>query len=196
MAGGEVVPPKLIYSEAAIYSERMRETDAAGTVLLTSIVGADGFPSGTDIVVPFARPFDAAAVYATNQMRFEPAMLFRKPVPVRIFVEIEFTGAGRPALPRVIPSGIPVEPPVALNAVHISYPRKARKQRVSGTVIVSFIATREGLTSDVELIRPVSRELDQTAMRAVRLLRFKPAMMRGQPVPSHITADVTFRLYY
>jgi TonB family protein len=196
MVGGEILPPKLIYSEAAIYSERMREFDAWGTVLVTSILGPDGIPSGTDVVVPFARPFDIAAVNATNQLRFEPAILDKTPVPVRIFVEVEFTGAARPAVPKVIPTGIPVEPPVALNAVHITYPRKARKQRVSGTVILSFIATREGLPSDVELIRRVSRELDETALRAIRLFRFKPAILRGQPVPSHITADVTFRLYY
>lgn len=196
MVGGEILPPKLVYSEAALYSERMREIDAPGAVLITSIVGCDGLPGGTDIVVPFARPFDIAAVNATNQMRFEPALLYKTPVPVRIFVEVEFAGAGRPALPKVIPSGIPVEPPVALNAVHICYPRKARKQRISGTVIVSLIATREGLPSNVEVIRRVSKELDETALRAVRLFRFKPAMMKGQPVPSHITADVTFRLYY
>jgi TonB family protein len=196
MVGGEILTPKLIYSEAAVYSDRMREIDAWGTVLVTSILGPDGVPSGTDVVVPFARPFDFAAVNATNRMRFEPAMLNKTPVPVRIFVEVAFAGAGRPAVPNVIPSGIPVEPPVALNAMHITYPRKARKQRISGTVILSFIATREGLPSDLELVRPVSRELDQTAMRAVRLFRFRPAMMRGQPVPSHITADVTFRLYY
>jgi TonB family protein len=194
--GGEILPPKLVYSEPAVYSERMRETDAWGTVLVTSILGPDGIPSGTDVVVPFARPFDVAAVNAANQMRFEPAILYKTPVPVRIFVEVEFAGVNRPALPSVIPSGIPVEPPVALNAVHIRYPRKARKQRISGTVILSFIATREGLPSDLELIRRVSRELDETALRAVRLFRFRPAMMRGQPVPSHITADVTFRLYY
>jgi TonB family protein len=194
--GGEVAAPTLMYSEPADYSEAMLESDAEGTVLVTAVLGIDGIPTGTDVLVPFLRPFDSAAVNATNRLRFEPATLNGIRVPVRIFVEVAFPMGKGAALPRVLLPGDPIEPPVALFASRPLYPRRARMQRQRGTVVISFIVNPDGLPADLHLIRSAHKDLDDSAMRAVRGFRFKPAVMAGRPVPAHITMDVTYRLYY
>jgi TonB family protein len=92
--------------------------------------------------------------------------------------------------------GNQLEPPVALNSVWVAYPRRARKQRLRGTVSISFVVTKEGLPTDLHLIRAVARDLDESALRSVRRMRFKPAMLDNKPVPAHITIDVEFLLYF
>jgi TonB family protein len=67
---------------------------------------------------------------------------------------------------------------------------------VRGTVSISFVVTAEGLPADLHLIRSVYHDLDESALRAVRRLRFKPAKRDGKPVPAHVTIDVSFLLYY
>jgi TonB family protein len=194
--GGEVTPPVLLYSEPAVCASRMRETDAQGTVLVAAIVGTDGLPTGTDVLIPYMRSFDLAAIRATNQLRFKPATFNGVAVPVRIFVEFTFLQISGTALPTIIQRGNPMEPPLALNSIWVTYPKKARKNRLRGTVVISLVVTPEGLPAEVKLIRSVAKELDESAMRAVKRMRFKPASMNNKPVPAHVTIDVSFLLYY
>jgi TonB family protein len=194
--GGEIASPMLMYSECAVYSDRMLEIDEEGTVLVTAILGPDGIPAGADVLIPFIRPFDLAAIRATNQMRFEPATLNRAPVPVRIFVEFTFTKSKTTALPIIIEPGDSLQPPIALYGVRPEYPRRARKQRMRGVVEISFTVTRSGLPADLEILRHAARDLEESAVRAVRRFRFQPATMSGEPVPAHVTIDVTYRLFY
>lgn len=193
--GGEVTAPVLTYSEPAVYPERMRETGAQGTVVVTAILGTDGIPAGADVLVPFMRPFDFAAINATNRLRFTPSSLHGIEVPVRIFVEFPFRGSHGPALPTLVRRPNPIEPPAALNSVWVYYPRSARRRRQKGTVKISFTVTTEGRPADLRLIRSVSEELNQSAIRAVSRLRFKPAKMDGRPVPAQITIEIHFIIY-
>lgn len=174
----------------------MRETDAQGTVLVAAIVGTDGLPTGTDVLIPYMRSFDLAAIRATNQLRFKPATFNGVAVPVRIFVEFTFLHTSGAALPAIIQRGNPMEPPMALNTIWVTYPRKARKNRLRGTVVISLVVTPEGQPAEVKLIRSVAKELDESAMRAVKRMRFKPASMNNKPVPAHVTIDVNFLLYF
>ena len=194
--GGAVTSPVLTYSEPAVYSERMSQIDAPGTVLVTAILGPDGIPALTDVLIPFQRQFDRAAVRATNQLRFGPAKFNGNPVPVRIYVEYTFPRGMAAAAPNIVEHGSGMEPPVALNSVWVSYPKRARKQRQKGTVAISFVVTKEGQPTDLHLIRTVSRDLDESALRSVRRMRFKPAMLDNKPVPAHVTIDVEFLLYF
>jgi len=194
--GGEVRSPILRYAESVPYSERMREIDAQGTVMVTTILGPDGVPAGTDVLMPLKRPFDVAALKAAGRLRFEPATIQGKPVPVRIFVEFNFHGPAGITQPTIIQRAIPIEPPIALNSLWASYPLSARRRRIKGTVVISFAISAEGRPDDLHLIRSVSHDLDESALRAVRRLRFKPASRDGKPVPVHVTIDVCFLLYY
>jgi TonB family protein len=194
--GGDVSSPVLRYAESVPYSERMRELDAQGSVLVTTILGPDGVPAGTDVLMPLVRPFDLAAVRTTNRLRFDPATFNGAPVPVRLFIEFSFHGSHGVAQPSIIQRANPIEPPIALTSLWAAYPRRARKRRLRGTVVISFVITKEGLPADLHLTRSVAHDLDESALRAVRRLRFKPATRDGRPVPAHVTIDVCFLLYY
>lgn len=194
--GGPVSSPVLTYSEPAVYPQQSEPIDAHGTVMVTAILGADGIPAASDVLIPFMRPFNRAALKAMNRLRFEPAKFNGHPVPVRIFVEFTFPRGEGIAHPNIVQRKTPIEPPTALNSMWVTYPRSARKRRIKGTVAIAFVVTKEGNPVDLHLVRPVSNDLDESAMRAVRRLRFKPATVEGKPVPSYVTIEVKFVLYY
>lgn len=194
--GGPVSSPILTYSEPAINAPGMEHLDVQGTVMVTAIIGVDGVPSAADVVIPFLRPLDRAAVKATNQLRFEPGKLNGHPVPVRIFVEFTFPRGEGVAVPSIVQRPHPLEPPEALNSVWVAYPKRARRRRLNGTVVISFVVTKKGEPAQIQLVRSVARDLDESALRAVQRLRFKPASVDSKPVPSYVTMDVKFVLYY
>lgn len=68
---------------------------------------------------------------------------------------------------------------------------------VHGRVIVSFTVQEDGSIDDVRVIRSVYPDLDEEAVRVVKLLpNFIPATVNGKPVKSKYTLPVTFRLQY
>lgn len=80
-------------------------------------------------------------------------------------------------------------------AKHTIYPRKARKQGDQGTVMVRFVVGKDGRVSEANIIRGVSPELDQEALRVVnRLPLFKPGYQDGQPASVYFTVPFRFTL--
>ena len=75
------------------------------------------------------------------------------------------------------------------------YTDRARRKKINGNVVVSFIVTNEGKVRDAIVTRRLDKDLDQQALAAVRTWRFEPALKDGTPVEVRINAELTFRLY-
>jgi protein TonB len=76
----------------------------------------------------------------------------------------------------------------------VTYPEQAKALRLEGRVLVRCIVSKEGKPSGITVTRSVHRLLDEEAVRAMRRMRFKPAMKNGKPVEVFMTLPVTFRL--
>jgi len=88
-----------------------------------------------------------------------------------------------------------VTPPVLVQRVEPAYPEAARRSRAEGQVIVEAIISDRGEVQDPRIVRPVSNGLlNESAIRAVRQWRYRPAVVRGKPVRVYVTVTVTFRL--
>ena len=87
-----------------------------------------------------------------------------------------------------------VTPPKPVSTPNPEYTDKARKKRISGTVMVRMTVTSEGVVRDATVTKSLDKELDQQALKAVRMWTFKPATKDGQPVAVHVNADVSFDL--
>jgi TonB family protein len=76
------------------------------------------------------------------------------------------------------------------------YPVVARRMRVQGDVVLRLQVDAAGAVTGVELVKGVggTAGLDETAMRAARTAKFRPAMRDGKAVPSVYTLTVPFRL--
>jgi protein TonB len=80
-----------------------------------------------------------------------------------------------------------------LNRVQPVYPPLARQTRISGTVRLHAIISKDGTIQQLEVMsgHPL---LQQSALDAVRQWRYQPTLLNGEPVEVDTTIDVIFSL--
>jgi protein TonB len=88
-----------------------------------------------------------------------------------------------------------VTPPSPLYAPDPDYSDAARKAKYQGSVILWLVVGADGLPHHLRVARSLGMGLDEKALDAVRLWRFQPATLNGQPVAVEINVEVSFRLY-
>ncbi len=76
----------------------------------------------------------------------------------------------------------------------VTYPEMARKAGVEGTVVVQIVVDENGMPRDPTIIKSASDLLDEAAVKAVMLQRFKPGKQRGKAVKVKMAIPVIFRL--
>jgi TonB family protein len=101
------------------------------------------------------------------------------------------TGGG-PYLP-----GNGVSPPVPTFIPKPQYTADAMRARIQGTVWVECIVQINGQCSDTHVVRSLDQTfgLDQEAIKAARLFRFRPGMRLGEPVAVLVTIELSFTLH-
>jgi periplasmic protein TonB len=88
-----------------------------------------------------------------------------------------------------------VSAPVLVYGVEPEFSEEARKAKVSGNVMVNLWVDEKGNPSHVHVIRGIGMGLDEKAVAAVKLYRFKPAMENGKPVTVEMNIEVTFNIF-
>jgi len=88
--GGGVSAPRAVYAPDPEYSEEARKAKYQGTVLLWLVVGPDGRSHEVRVQRSLGMGLDEQAVEAVKKWRFEPALKDGRPVPVQIYVEVNF----------------------------------------------------------------------------------------------------------
>jgi TonB family protein len=86
-----------------------------------------------------------------------------------------------------------VTAPKIINKVEPIYTPEARHARLEGTVVLSVVVGRDGVPSDIRVLRPLAG-LEDEAIEAVRRWRFKPGEKDGKPVPVIAQIEINFRL--
>jgi protein TonB len=87
--GGEVKPPKLIYSSTPVYPTIARQAGVEGTVVVNAVVGLDGKVTNAKAVSGPVM-LRAAALEAVIQRKYEPSTLDGQPTAVQVVVAIQF----------------------------------------------------------------------------------------------------------
>jgi TonB family protein len=67
--------------------------------------------------------------------------------------------------------------------------------KYQGTVVLAVVIGTDGSVRRVRVTRSLSPELDEKATELANRWTFKPARMRGLPVPMETTIEITFHLY-
>ena len=97
-----------------------------------------------------------------------------------------------PAQPQPPPSRF--TPPVLVERVEAKYPEQARKDGITGTVLLQLVVGTDGRVSESKVARPAGHGFDEAALEAARALRFEPATQEGTPVAVQINYEVQFQL--
>ncbi|MGI4826637.1 MAG: energy transducer TonB [Janthinobacterium lividum] len=85
-----LIPPVLIRSEAPDYTDEARRQRISGVVQLSLTVDEKGLPQNVQVSRGKGKALDDEAVKAVRQYKFKPALQDGKPVPVTIFVYVDF----------------------------------------------------------------------------------------------------------
>lgn len=82
---------------------------------------------------------------------------------------------------------------VAIEREPAEYPKKALKKCIEGNVVVRFVVTTEGTTTDIEVVssRPEG-VFEKAAIAAVEKWRFEPRVLKGMPVNREETQRLVF----
>ena len=93
--------------------------------------------------------------------------------------------------------GKDVTEPKLVFEVPPEFPEAERKSKskFEGTSVVAFVVDEEGTPRDVHVVRSLSPDFDEEAVKAVQQYRFKPAMKAGEPVAVTLKVEVHFQRF-
>jgi TonB family protein len=95
---------------------------------------------------------------------------------------------------RVEVPGNRVTAPVIVKEVRPQYTVDAMKAGVQGSVTLEGVVQPDGVIGEVRVTKALYPGLDQEAIKAIKLWRFKPGRKDGKPVPVRVTVEMTFTL--
>jgi TonB family protein len=75
------------------------------------------------------------------------------------------------------------------------YTESARKNQVSGTVVMRAVFAADGTVQNILVLRSLSHGLTEVAVKAARKIKFVPATKDGRPVSQFIQIEYNFNLY-
>jgi protein TonB len=64
--------------------------------------------------------------------------------------------------------------------------------RISGTVLVGLVVSSKGEPKDIHVVKSLDKDIDQSAIDAVKQWHFDPAKKGDQPVAVRITVEIRF----
>jgi len=77
----------------------------------------------------------------------------------------------------------------------LKYPDEARKNKITGRVILSFIVLKNGSITDIKVLRGIGGGADEEAVRVVKESpKWKPGILKGEPVNVAYTMPIFFQL--
>ena len=80
-------------------------------------------------------------------------------------------------------------------STNIHYPKKAKRQKVAGKVILKFVVDTDGAIQHITVEKSVSKELDAEAIRVVKKMpKWQPGLFDGIKVKVYYLLPVSFTL--
>jgi TonB family protein len=115
--------------------------------------------------------------------------------PAKSKLTANIVATPRHDLRKVYTVGEGVTSPIPIYKPDPGYTREARAAKLGGTDAFSVVVDDSGNVADVQVVRPLDKGLDESAMQTLRTWKFKPAAKDGKPVPVRVMVEVTFKLF-
>ena len=123
-------------------------------------------------------------------------------IPVKVVTDLEQSTErkDKEAEPFVVVEEMPMFPGgdaalLKYIAENVIYPDSAKAYNIQGRVIVRFAVTSEGTVNKASILKGVSADLDNEALRVVESLpKFRPGKQGGKAVPVWYMVPITFTL--
>lgn len=113
-------------------------------------------------------------------------------VAKQLQTKIEITRQFAKLIPEQLPDG--VVRPKPLNNPYPRYTEEARQLKIQGRVQLAVLVSEQGKVVEAKVFSGLGHGLDESAVAAVRALKFSPATKDGKPIPYWIRTVVEFEL--
>jgi TonB family protein len=186
------------------YPDEAREQKLQGQVVVRAFVSETGDVEKVEEVS--GDPMLAkAAIDAVKNWKFKP--FIRNGKPVKASTKLSFNFAFSENINK---ENVPTDQPASVKRVRVSegvsggllihrvtpaYPPEARQARIQGTVLLRAIISKKGKITDLHVISG-PEELVQAATSAVQQWRYRPYLLKGEPVEVDTEIQVNFQLGY
>jgi TonB family protein len=192
--GASIVPPTIAeYTTPALYSDRARQRGTEGIVSVALHVDERGRVANARVIKGLGDGLDQNALVAVRQWRFQPGTSNGGAVAMDAEVDIEFN-LRTEAINELIANDM-----VTLVGPGVTPPRVARTSdmpsRITGargTVLLDVVLLENGSPKILRILRSLSPEADESAVRHFEQWRFSPALRNGVPVKVRMNAEVRF----
>jgi TonB family protein len=104
------------------------------------------------------------------------------------------SGLGQSPADDVYRVGPDVTKPILRHKEEPVYSPAALNAHIQGTVLLQVVIDQQGVPQDITVLSPLGFGLDEKAIEAVAVWRFKPGMKDGNPVKIRATVEVSFRV--
>ena len=87
-----------------------------------------------------------------------------------------------------------IKPPKLIKKVNPIFPEEARKQEISGQVVLSVRSDERGNIVAVKIVKSPHDLLSKASVEAVKQWKYEPMLIKGKPMPIIFTVTMNFRL--
>jgi len=183
-----------------VYPSVAKASRVQGTVVLSAIIGKDGT---VEKLTPVSGPpmLIASALDAVRQWQYKPYLLNGQPIEVQTTINVNYTLEGNDPASNSRPQSS-LQPqhsvssmPQVVFKVEPEYTTQAKAAKVNGVVTLSLVVNKQGLPTNVHVVKSLESSLDKNAVATVQQYRFKPALENGQPVEKPIHVEINYQLF-
>jgi len=75
------------------------------------------------------------------------------------------------------------------------YPERARRDKLTASVVVAVAISAQGNVEDAKVVRSSNPVFERNAIDTVRQWKFEPASQDGKPVAVQLQTEMTFNLH-
>jgi TonB family protein len=189
-------------SMAKGYPPHLRAAGVGGTVQVEFIVGPDGWPVNVRVLSSPDSSFNVPTIRAVLLLQFTPAQVQGRPVFVRVEQPItwrvdstglggcERPGEGEYELSAVEELPLPVNRPAFQRVLAREYPLGDDDPPVQAVVQVRFRVELDGTAGVPCVTRSTDSRFNEPTLRAIQVLRHRPARVNGRPVRAWVELPV------
>lgn len=84
--------------------------------------------------------------------------------------------------------------PRAINEIRPKYPKWAKDQKISGSVVFEILIDQKGKVRSLKLLKGIHPKLDTLAKEALSKFEFRPAFIKDKPVAVRINYAIRYNL--
>lgn len=162
----------ITFRPAADFTEKALDNETHGVVRLRAVFTSKGEVTNISVFKGLPDGLTRSAIDAAKQIRFTPARRYGHAVSGYVTLEYNFNLRDEDADKKV----------EILEQPQPAYTEEARKNGVAGRVVIQAYFRRDGTVESPSVSEGLPGGLSEKAVEAARLIKFRPAELKGRKV--------------